>query len=68
MTKSDYLKALCSPRVPDSLEEIARDFRPRPNYLGPGAWLAVIRDGINKENCTKQVKPPYTSGNHLSGA
>ncbi len=42
-TEADRVRTrLLGPAVPERLEELAAEIRPRPRYAGPGVWLAAL--------------------------
>lgn len=61
--RMDYIGKLLSPEPLASIDELDREIESRPNFVGPGAWIAVVREQMKEKNlksCTNPAGPSYT--------
>ncbi|WP_020614250.1 hypothetical protein [Sediminispirochaeta bajacaliforniensis] len=59
-TKHDYMKELRSPAPLANIDDLDKEIESRPNYVGPGAWIAVAKERMKesiKEICTNDKRP-----------
>jgi hypothetical protein len=48
--RSFYLEELLSPEPLSSIDDLELEIESRPNFVGPGAWIAVAGEGMKEKN------------------
>ncbi len=61
--QSVFLEELLGPEPLASIDDLELEIESRPNFVGPGAWIAVAAEGMKEKavkNCTNTKGSTYT--------